>query len=57
MKVHIVWVPKYRKRVLAGQVAIRTRDILRQIAMEYEIEIISGRIAPDHVHVLKFGHK
>ena len=51
MKVHIVWVPKYRKRVLTGQVAIRTRDILRQIAMEYEIEIISGKIAPDHVHI------
>ena len=51
MKVHIVWVPKYRKRVLTGQVAIRTRDILRQIAMEHEIEIISGKIAPDHVHI------
>lgn len=51
MKVHLVWVPKYRKRVLTGQVAIRTRDILRQIAMEHEIEIISGKIAADHVHI------
>ena len=51
MKVHIVWVPKYRKRVLTGQVAIRVRDILRQIAMEHEMEIISGKIVPDHVHV------
>jgi putative transposase len=51
MKVHIVWVPKYRKRVLTGQVAIRVRDILRQIAMEHEVTIISGKIAPDHVHV------
>ena len=51
MKVHIVWIPKYRKRVLIGQVASRTRDILRRIAMEHEIVIISGKIAPDHVHV------
>jgi len=51
MKAHIVWIPKYRKRVLVGQVAIRARDLLRQIAMEHEIEIISGKIAADHVHV------
>ena len=51
MKAHIIWVPKYRKRVLTGQVAIRVRDILRQIAMEHEIDIISGKIAADHVHV------
>ncbi|MGH6847814.1 MAG: transposase, partial [Methylocella sp.] len=34
MKVHLVWVPKYRKRVLTGPVAVRVRDLLRQIAME-----------------------
>ena len=51
MKVHLIWVPKYRKRVLIGEVAIRCRDILRQVANEHEIEIISGKIAPDHVHV------
>jgi len=51
MKVHIIWVPKYRKRVLTGQVAIRVRDVLRQIAMEHEIIIISGKISADHVHV------
>jgi len=51
LKVHLIWVPKYRKRVLTGQVAIRTRDILRQIAMEHEIEVISGKVAVDHVHM------
>lgn len=51
LKVHLIWVPKYRKRVLLGQVAIRTRDILRQIAMEHEIEVISGKVAVDHVHM------
>ena len=51
LKVHLIWVPKYRKRVLTGQVAIRTRDILRQIATEHEIEVISGKVAVDHVHM------
>src|SRR3569833_3292059 len=32
LKVHPVWVPKYRKRVLTGAVAVRVRDLLRQIA-------------------------
>ena len=52
MKVHLVWVPKYRKRILTGQVAIRVRDILRQIAAEHELEIISGKVSCDHVHLL-----
>jgi putative transposase len=37
--------------VLTGEVAIRVRDLIRQIAMEHELEIISARVARDHVHV------
>ena len=51
LKVHLIWIPKYRKSVLSGPVAIRARDILRQIAMEHELDIISGKIAKDHVHM------
>ena len=51
LKVHVIWIPKYRKRVLMGQVAIRARDILRQIAMEHEIEIITGKVSVDHIHM------
>ena len=51
LKVHLVWCPKYRKRVLTGQVATRVRDLLRQIAAENELEIISGKVAADHVHM------
>lgn len=43
LKVHLIWIPKYRKRVLTGQVAIRARDVLRQIAIEHEIGIITGK--------------
>ena len=52
MKAHLVWVPKYRKGVLHGEVAIRVRDLMRQIAMEHEVVILSGKVARDHVHVL-----
>ncbi len=52
IKVHLIWVPKYRKKVLTGPVAIRVRDLIRQIAMEHEIQIISGKVACDHVHVM-----
>ena len=47
----MVWVPKYRKAVLGGEVAVRVRDLLRQIAAEHELEIVSGKVARDHGHV------
>ena len=49
LKIHLIWIPKYRKRVLTGQVAIRARDILRQIAVAHELDIITGKISSDPV--------
>ncbi len=46
-----MWIPKYRKSVLTGDVALRVRDLIRQIAAEHELEIMSGKVARDHVHV------
>ena len=51
LKVHLVWIPKYRKKVLIGDVATRTRDILRKIAMEHDLIIISGKVCNNHIHV------
>jgi len=51
LKVHLTWVPKYRKRLLTGQVAICVRDVLRQIAVEHELDIITGKVASDQVHM------
>ncbi len=51
LKVHVVWIPKYRKPVLTGDLALRVRDVIRQIASEHELEILSGKVARDHVHV------
>ena len=52
LKVHIIWIPKYRKPVLTGDVALRVRDSVRRVAVEHELEILSGKVARDHVHVL-----
>jgi len=51
LKVHLVWVPKYRKPVLTGEVAVRERELIRRIAAEHELEIISGKVARDHIHL------
>ena len=51
LKIHLVWIPKYRKKLLVGEVAIRVRDLIRKIAMEHELIIISGKVARDHVHL------
>jgi len=51
LKVHVVWIPKYRKKILEGEIARRLRDLLRQIAMENDVLIISGKIAKDYIHM------
>lgn len=51
LKVHLVWVPKYRKKVLYGTVALRIRDLVRETCFANDIQIISGKIVPDHIHL------
>ena len=50
--VHVVWVTKYRKQVLTGDVAKRVRELIREICRTNEVEIIKGHISKDHVHLL-----
>ena len=50
-KYHIVWITKYRKRVLEGLLAERVRDLLRQICKENEVAIIKGHVSKDHIHL------
>jgi len=49
---HFVFIPKYRKPILRGDVGLRLRDLIRQICLANEIEVIKGHIRPDHVHLL-----
>lgn len=52
IKVHIVWITKYRSKVMKGDIAHRLRELLREICMSEEIEIIKGHVSSDHVHLL-----
>jgi putative transposase len=52
LKYHFVWITKYRKGVLAGEVGLRLRELVREICRTYEIEILEGSISRDHVHIL-----
>ncbi len=49
---HFVWATKYRYHMLVGDLAVRTREIIRQICNRYEIEIIRGVVSKDHIHIL-----
>lgn len=51
-KYHILWCPKYRRKVLTGKVGERLREIILEHAQEQKSEIIEMEIMPDHVHML-----
>jgi len=48
---HIVFIPKYRRKVMYGQVKQDMREILRKLCEYKKIEIIEGAICRDHVHL------
>ena len=48
---HIVWITKYRKAIMVGEVGNRVREIIRQVCREEDVEIIKGHVSKDHVHL------
>jgi len=52
IKYHVVWITKYRYKILRGRVAERARDLLRQICQAREVVIIRGAVSPNHIHML-----
>lgn len=51
-KYHVVWCPKYRRKVLVNGVDIRLKELIESIATEIQLDIIEMEIMPDHVHIL-----
>ena len=51
IKAHLVWIPKYRRKILYGETAIRVRDLIREICLANDIQILEGKVASDHVHI------
>ncbi|EJF05926.1 transposase [Thiovulum sp. ES] len=51
-KYHIVWCPKYRRKVLVGDVEKRLKEIISEVAKENDVEIIEMETEKDHIHIL-----
>ena len=49
---HIVWITKYRYRVIQGEMKLRIREIIAKAAQELGIKIINGVLSADHVHIM-----
>ena len=45
---HLVWITKYRRPELSGEVATRVRDLIRDICGQHEVNIMKGHVAKDH---------
>jgi len=51
LKYHLVWITKYRKPVMRGDIAVRVRDLIREISRSLDVEILKGHVSRDHVHM------
>ena len=49
---HFVFITKYRKPVLRGDIGREVRDLIREICRTQDIEVLQGHVRPDHVHLL-----
>lgn len=51
-KYHVVWCPKYRRKVLKDGIDQRLKELIHEVAAEIQVDIIEMEIMPDHVHLL-----
>ena len=52
LKYHVIWITKYRYKILRGRIAERARDLIRQVCQARDVVIIRGAVSPDHIHML-----
>ena len=51
-KYHVVFIPKYRKKAIFGQIRQDLGDVMRRLAEQRESQIEEGHLMSDHVHML-----
>ena len=51
-KYHLVWCPKYRFRILRGEIGQSVREILGELCAWKKVEILEGNVQIDHIHLL-----
>ena len=49
---HFVFATKYRKPELRGRIGLQVREIIRGVCRALDVEVLSGHVRPDHVHLL-----
>jgi len=51
---HVIWITKYRYKILRGRMAERARDLIRQVCQARDVAIIRGDgVSPEHIHMLR----
>ena len=48
---HVIWCPKYRRKVLVGQVETRLKQIISEVTQKCLCKIQEMEVMPDHVHL------
>lgn len=51
-KYHVVWCPKYRRKVLTGEIEARLKELILETANGINADVIEMEVMPDHVHLL-----
>ncbi len=51
-KYHVVFIPKYRKKTMYGELRRRLGELFRTLARQKECQVLEGHLMPDHVHML-----
>lgn len=51
-KYHVVWIPKYRKKAIYGELRRELGEVFRELAKQKESRIEEGHLLPDHMHIL-----
>jgi putative transposase len=49
---HVIFCPKYRRKVLTGRIAERLKELILEKQEEFQYEVIDMEVLPDHVHLL-----
>lgn len=49
---HVIFCPKYRRKILVGEIETRIKEIFEEVARQYQFSILDMDVMPDHVHLL-----
>ena len=50
-KYHLVWIPKYRKKAIYGDIRRYLGEVLRELALQEEGKILEGHLKGNHIHM------